>query len=38
MSQEEMAYEYHLTPEQIRAALGYAARRLSGEVVYAASE
>lgn len=38
MSQEEVTYEYHLTAEQVRAALGYAARRLSEEVVYVTSE
>ena len=35
MSEEQVSYEYHLTPEQIRAALGYAAKRLSEEVIYA---
>jgi len=38
MTTEEVCYEYHLAPEQIRAALGYAAQRLSEEVVYATSK
>ena len=37
MTTEEISHEYHLTPEQIRAALGYAAKRMSEEVVHATS-
>jgi uncharacterized protein (DUF433 family) len=33
-----MGYEYHLTSAQIRAALGYAAKRLSEEVIYATQQ
>lgn len=35
MSIEEVMYEYYLDMAGIRAALGYAAQRLSEEVVYA---
>ena len=38
MTTEEVCCEYHLTPEQIRAALGYAAQRMSEEVVYATNK
>jgi uncharacterized protein (DUF433 family) len=34
---EEIRQDYHLTDEQIRAALGYAARMLSSTEVYAVS-
>jgi len=34
MSVDEVMYEYYLTLEDIRAALGYAAQRLSEEVIY----
>jgi uncharacterized protein (DUF433 family) len=34
---EEVARDYHLTQEQIRAASGYAAQMLSSTTVYAAS-
>ena len=33
---DEIRADYHLTDEQIRAALGYAARLLSSTTVYAA--
>jgi uncharacterized protein (DUF433 family) len=33
---EEIMQDYHLTDEQIRAALGYAAQILSSTTVYAA--
>ena len=35
MSIEELVYEYDLTIENIRAALGYAAKRIAEEVIYA---
>ena len=38
MTTEEVGYEYHLTPEQVRAALGYAAQRMSEEVIYATGQ
>ncbi len=34
---EDIMQDYHLTDEQIRAALGYAAQMLSSTTVYAAS-
>ena len=34
---EDIRQDYHLTDEQIRAALGYAAQMLSSTTVYAAS-
>lgn len=34
---EEVKADYHLTDEQLRAALGYAAQILSSTTVYAAS-
>lgn len=34
---EEVMQDYHLTNEQIRAALGYATQMLSSTTVYAAS-
>jgi uncharacterized protein (DUF433 family) len=34
---EEIMADYHLTREQIRAALGYAAQMLSSTTVYVAS-
>jgi len=34
---EDISQDYHLTDEQIRAALGYAAQMLSSTTVYAAS-
>jgi len=34
---EEVGEDYHLTIEQIRSALGYAARMLGSTTVYAAS-
>ena len=34
---EEVREDYHLTDEQIRAALGYATQLLSSTTVYAAS-
>lgn len=34
---EDVMQDYHLTQEQIRAALGYAAQMLSSTTVYAAS-
>lgn len=34
---EEVIADYHLTNEQIRAALGYATQMLSSTTVYAAS-
>jgi uncharacterized protein (DUF433 family) len=34
---EEIMEDYHLTAEQIRAALGYAAQMLSSTTVYAAT-
>ena len=36
-SSEEVMADYHLTNEQIRAALGYATQMLSSTTVYAAS-
>lgn len=36
-SLEEVMADYHLTDEQVRAALGYAAQLLSSTTVYAAS-
>ncbi len=35
MSIEELIYEYDLTIEDIRAALGYAAKRIAEEVTHA---
>jgi uncharacterized protein (DUF433 family) len=35
MSVEAVANEYGVTPNDVRAALGYAARRLAEETVYA---
>jgi len=35
MSIEELVYEYDLTIENIRAALGYAAKRIAEEVIHA---
>lgn len=35
MSVEEVIYEYYLSNEAIRAALGYAAQRLAEENIYA---
>jgi uncharacterized protein (DUF433 family) len=35
MSVEAVASEYAVTPDDVRAALGYAARRLAEETVYA---
>lgn len=35
MSMEEIMYEYYLSLENIRAALGYAAQQLSEDAVYA---
>ncbi len=35
MSIEELVYEYDLTIENIRAALGYAAKRITEEVIHA---
>jgi uncharacterized protein (DUF433 family) len=34
---EDIRQDYHLTDEQIRAALGYAAQMLSSTTVYAAN-
>lgn len=34
---EDVMQDYHLTQEQIRSALGYAAQMLSSTTVYAAS-
>ncbi len=34
MSVEEVIYEYYLSIEGVRAALGYAAQRLAEEVIY----
>lgn len=34
---EDIKQDYHLTDEQIRAALGYAAQMLSSTTVYAAN-
>jgi uncharacterized protein (DUF433 family) len=34
---EDIMQDYHLTDEQIRAALGYAAQMLSSTTVYAAN-
>jgi uncharacterized protein (DUF433 family) len=34
---DEVMQDYHLSDEQVRAALGYAARMLSSTTVYAAS-
>lgn len=35
MSIEEVAEEYGVTPQDVRAALGYAAQRLAEETIYA---
>lgn len=35
MSMEEVMYEYYLSLENIRAALGYAAQQLAQDAVYA---
>jgi uncharacterized protein (DUF433 family) len=35
MSIEEVADEYGVTPEDVRAAIGYAAQRLAEETIYA---
>lgn len=37
MTVEEVAKEYGVTPNDVRAAIGYAAQRLSEEDIYAAS-
>jgi uncharacterized protein (DUF433 family) len=34
MALDEVGYEYGLSPEDIRAALGYAAQRIAEELVY----
>ena len=34
MSIEELVYEYDLTVEDVRAALGYAAKRIAEEVIH----
>ena len=34
MSIEELIYEYDLTVEDVRAALGYAAKRIAEEVIH----
>jgi uncharacterized protein (DUF433 family) len=33
-SMEEVTYEYNLTIEDVRAALGYAARQVAEDVIY----
>jgi len=35
MSIEELIYEYDLTVDDVRAALGYAAKRIAEEVIHA---
>lgn len=35
MSIEELVYEYDLTIENVRAALGYAAKRIAEEAIHA---
>ena len=34
MSKEEIKYEYDLTEEDVRAALGYAAKRIGEEMIH----
>jgi len=34
MSMDEVIYEYYLTAEGLRAALGYAAQQMAEEVIY----
>ena len=38
MSKEEIKYEYDLTEEDVRAALGYAAKRIGEEMIHVNSK